>query len=99
MSEFILVPKKLLDAATLEKVEQFDILPKIKARMSSLDNYLNSKELNVLQSYIGDIEAGESSVLYMVAFLEIVPEGSFDSDRGLWNNLVQQRHTELEEQL
>ena len=64
-----------------------DLIEELKNRMVGLDSYLNSKELNHIQHFIGDIECGISAIEDAEKFLEAVPVGKYDSDRNKYRNL------------
>lgn len=56
--------------------------------MSKLDNYLNSKELNMLASIQQTIEVGRNAEKEAKEFLDIVPPGAYDSDRRKYTQLL-----------
>jgi len=65
-----------------------DTVDLILQRMSKLDNYLNSKELNMLASIKQTIELGRIAEKDAVKFLDVVPHGAYDSDRRKYMKLI-----------
>lgn len=76
--------------------EPRDIIEQIKRRRAKLHPYTNSKELNHLHHLLRNIEAGLDAAIGAKAFLELVPEGEYDSDRGGYSELIRSELNRLE---
>lgn len=94
----MLLPAQLVhykNEQIMEK-ELKDLIRQIIERQKKLQSYLNYKELSHLQHLRQNIENGLDAVIGVKAFLEVVPEGEFDSDRKGYYELIRSRIDHLE---
>lgn len=88
----------ILDDLESKTINIGDNLERLSERLSCMTEYLNSKEIQELGCIQCDVEHGLSSLAYMVAFLEVVPEGEYDNNRGVLKGHAIQRQSEIEKQ-
>lgn len=65
-----------------------ELLELIKARIESLQSYVNEDEITHLHSLMQQIKDGITAQNHATKFLELVPVGKWDSDRRGYGDLV-----------